>query len=97
MRTPPSLPASVRPLVARLRETPGVRRVILFGSRARGDHRERSDVDLALDAPDLSLSDWTRLRLDADDAQTLYRVDLLRLHEAPDRLRCRIDREGIDV
>jgi len=26
----------------------GARRVVLFGSRARGDHRERSDVDLAV-------------------------------------------------
>lgn len=26
----------------------GVRRVVLFGSRARGDNRERSDIDLAV-------------------------------------------------
>lgn len=97
MSVHPALPASVRPLVARLRETPGVRRVILFGSRARRDHHERSDVDLALDAPDLSLSDWTRLHLDIDDARTLYRVDLLQLHKAPRRLRQRIDSEGVNV
>ena len=91
------LPASVRPLVARLAAAEGVRRVVLYGSRARGDHRERSDVDLALDAPGLSRLDWLRLRLDADEARTLYHVDLLRLDEAPDRLRQRIEAEGVDV
>lgn len=28
----------------------GVERVVLFGSRARGDYRERSDIDLAVSA-----------------------------------------------
>jgi type III restriction enzyme len=31
--------------------TPGLRRVWIHGSRARGDHRTRSDIDLVLDAP----------------------------------------------
>lgn len=92
-----SIPPSVRPLVARLEAAPGVRRVVLFGSRARGDHRARSDVDLALDAPGLSRAAWVRLRGDADEARTLYRVDLVRLDEVPDRLRQRIEAEGIDV
>ena len=91
------LPATVRPLVARLAASPGVRRVVLFGSRARGDAGERSDVDLALDAPTLSRDDWNRLAADAEDAETLYRVDLVRLSEAPAALRQRIEAEGVDV
>ena len=93
----PAIPDSVRPLVARLSAAPGVRRVVLFGSRARGDHRPRSDVDLALDAPGLADADWLRLHADADDARTLYHVDLVRLDRVPDRLRQRIEREGVDV
>ena len=31
--------------------TPGLERLWVFGSRARGDHRQRSDIDLAADAP----------------------------------------------
>ena len=91
------LPPSVRPLVARLAAAEGVRRVVLYGSRARVDHRERSDVDLALDAPDLSRETWARLWADAQEAETLYHVDLLRLDQAPDRLRQRIQAEGVDV
>ena len=94
---PDRLPSSVRPLVARLAATPGVRRVLLFGSRARGDHAPRADVDLALDAPDLAPADWHRLCADADDADTLYRVDLVRLDAAPPALRARINAEGLRV
>ena len=97
MTAAPALPASVRPLVARLAAAPGVERVVLFGSRARGDHRERSDVDLAIHAPGLSPADWVRLRADANEARTLYRVDLVRLDQAPDGLRRRIRTEGVDV
>ncbi len=91
------VPPSVRPLVARLAAAPGVRRVVLYGSRARGDHRERSDVDLALDAPGLDRAAWLRLWADAQEARTLYHVDLVRLDHAPDRLRQRIEAEGVDV
>ena len=93
----PSLPPSVRPLVARLAAEPEVRRVVLFGSRARGDGRERSDVDLALDAPGLSRAGWLRLWADAQEADTLYRIDLVRLNEVPTPLRERIEAEGVDV
>ena len=93
----PSLPPSVRPLVAWLAAEPGVRRVVLFGSRARGDGRERSDVDLALDAPGLSRAEWVRLWADAQEADTLYRIDLVRLDEAPVAFRERIEAEGVDV
>jgi predicted nucleotidyltransferase len=30
---------------------PGVEKIILYGSRARGDHQHGSDIDLAIDAP----------------------------------------------
>ncbi|WP_420456182.1 nucleotidyltransferase family protein [Rubrivirga sp.] len=91
------VPPSVRPLVARLAATPGVRRVVLYGSRARGDHRERSDVDLALGAPGLDRAAWVRLWTDAQEAATLYHVDFLCLDGAPDRFRQRIEAEGVDV
>lgn len=35
-------------LIATLGRHYGAERIVLFGSRARGDHRERSDVDLAV-------------------------------------------------
>ena len=38
--------------------TPGLRQVWIFGSRARDDWRERSDIDLAVDAPAWSKADF---------------------------------------
>ena len=89
------LPASVRPLIRHLAATPGVRRVVLFGSRARGDAQPRADVDLALDAPGLTREGWVRLEAVAEEADTLYRVDLVRLGDAPPALRDQIAREGV--
>ena len=62
-----TIPEGIVRLVARLGAEPQVRRVILFGSRGRGDHRPRADVDLAVEAPQASARDWLRLREMAED------------------------------
>jgi len=90
----PALPDAVRRLVSRLGALPSVRRVILFGSRARGDAQPRSDVDLAVDAPGLPARDWRRLADMTEEADTLLKVDLVRLEEVPAELRARIEAEG---
>lgn len=41
----------IEDLAGRLARYPAVERVWLFGSRARGDKFERSDIDLAVEAP----------------------------------------------
>jgi predicted nucleotidyltransferase len=93
----PVLPPAVRDLVDRLQAEPSVRRVILFGSRARGDAQPRSDVDLAIDAPDMTSRDWLRVADLADEAETLLKVDLVRLDQASPELRQRIEAEGRDI
>jgi predicted nucleotidyltransferase len=91
----PPVPAAVQRLVAPLSAEPSVRRVILFGSRARGDAWPRSDVDIAIEAPGASSRDWLRLADMAEDADTLLSIDLVRLDEAPPDLRNRIQSEGL--
>lgn len=89
-----ALPEAVRRIVVRLSAEPSVRRVILFGSRARGDARLRSDVDLAAEAPGASAGEWQRLADIVEDADTLLSIDLVRLEEAPEELHRRILAEG---
>lgn len=89
-----ALPEGIRRLVDRLGAEPSVRRVILFGSRARGDAGPRSDVDLAVEAPEMGARDWLRLAGLAEDADSLLAIDLVRLEEAPAELRDRIESEG---
>lgn len=89
-----AMPEPVRRIVVRLSAEPSVWRVILFGSRARGDARPRSDVDLAVEAPGASAAEWQRLADIVEDADTLLSIDLVRLEEAPEELHRRILAEG---
>ena len=82
-------------LVQQLSEEPSVQRVLLFGSRARGTARDRSDIDLAIDAPDASEQEWDRIAVAVDEAETLLRIDLIRLDEASGDFREEIEREGV--
>lgn len=91
------IPPSAWSVVERLAAHPGVERVRLFGSRARGDHGPWSDVDFAIDAPTLAHADRARLAADADEAPTLYPFDLIWTDNAPQALRARIDAEGVPL
>ncbi len=76
---------------------PEVERVVLYGSRARGDHAPRSDIDLAIecsgeDARWGSISAYLTY-----DAPTLLNIDLTRLGSAPADLRASIERDGITL
>ena len=51
-------------------------RVIVYGSRAKGQFREGSDIDLSLDAPDLNFERLLVLRGALDDSSIPQTVDL---------------------
>lgn len=62
-----------------LKKLPFVQKIILYGSRARGDFQKRSDIDLAIICPDAQESDW-RVVLDIiENADTLLSIDCVRL------------------
>jgi predicted nucleotidyltransferase len=85
-------------LAHRISLHPAVERVWLYGSRARGDNFDRSDIDLAIEAPAMDGQDWIRMKFDLmDEAPTLLLIDLVRLEEAPDHLREQIRQEGVVV
>ena len=77
-----------------LKRFPAVERVILFGSRARGDAEPRSDIDLAVACPRAGAVDWLRILEAVEEADTLLLIDLVRLDEASADLRARISAEG---
>ncbi len=74
-------------LIAKLREAlrteHNVRFAILFGSAARGDDAERSDVDVIADLRDSSLDPVLDLSLKLEDAVGRS-VDVVRLEDAED-------------
>lgn len=70
----------------------GLSAVTLFGSRARGTHRPKSDIDLALSGGDVR-----GFILDAEEAvPTLLAFDFVDLNgPVQDELRRIIEREGV--
>lgn len=71
-----------------------VDKVILFGSRARGDFREKSDIDLAVKG-----GDFVRFALDVDEKTwTLLQYDIVNLdNEISRELRSDIEKEGVVI
>lgn len=67
-----------------LKGYPSVERATLFGSRARGDNRERSDYDIAIYGT-LSPGDRARLRLSfEEDLPTLHKIDVIFMQQHHD-------------
>ena len=55
----------------------GAQRLVLFGSRARGDHSERSDIDLAVYG--MPKENQPRFWLDAEELPTLLKLDIVQI------------------
>ncbi len=87
--------AKIRKIVLRrLRGYPA--RVYLFGSRARGDARRWSDVDVAVHARKrLPGSLLSEIREDLEESTVPYTVDVVDLAEAGAQFRSRVEREGV--
>ncbi len=75
-------------------ERHAVERVVLFGSRARGSHTRRSDVDLAVQGGDFDAFFWDV----KEKTHSLLSFDVVDLdREASEELKREIEREGITV
>lgn len=74
--------------IAALAEKYQAEKIILFGSRARGDNQERSDIDLAVYGilQENHASFWA----DIDELPTLLKFDLVHISADID---CSIDRK----
>ena len=71
-----------------------VDKILLFGSRARGDATERSDIDIAVICPKMPEKDWVRLWSSIEQTDTLLEIDLVRYDQSPMDLQQNIIREG---
>jgi predicted nucleotidyltransferase len=54
---------------------PDIQKVTLFGSRATGNFRDGSDIDLAISTPKADII--TTLRIELDDLNSPYMIDLV--------------------
>ena len=90
-----TLPDSIKNLITLIIRLINPEEIILFGSRARGDHRENSDFDIVVKAPTISPKNWAELQLTVEETPiTLFRVDLVDFNQLDDKYKKRISSEG---
>lgn len=76
------LPDEVLPrLLAILSSNPKVKQVTLYGSRAKGNWRRGSDIDLCIDGDYLSLQELDEIDARIDDLLLPWKVDITVLQE----------------
>ena len=87
-----NIPDKVRRDICRFAKQRAVKKVILFGSRARGTHTERSDIDIAVSGGDV-----TGLYLDLQEcSHTLLMFDIIDLDKGiSEELEHEIERDGV--
>jgi len=64
-----------------LEKLPFIEKIWLYGSRARGDAWDRSDIDIAIECPKASDADWHKVLDVSENADTLLKIDCVRLDE----------------
>ncbi|HMX53719.1 MAG TPA: nucleotidyltransferase domain-containing protein, partial [Plasticicumulans sp.] len=62
---------------------PGIERVLVFGSRAKGTYRNASDIDLAVLAPGMDDETFAQLWNDLDDLPLVFTLDVLHWDRLP--------------
>lgn len=56
---------------------PDIQKVLLFGSRSKGNYRPGSDIDLCIIAPNWRFNDLLKLEFIIEDLALPYKFDLI--------------------
>ena len=90
-----NLPEKVQSGILAIAQRYPIHKVVLFGSRARGDDKLASDVDLAVfPAPEFNSRGYFGSEM--DDLETLLKIDLVYIDGSTElELLERINKEGV--
>ena len=82
--------------LAELARRYGARRLVLYGSRARGDHRYNSDVDLAVYG--MPEKNEGAFGMDCDELPTLLKLDIVQIREGMNpTFLANIEKDGVTL
>ncbi len=82
--------------LAELARRYGARRLVLYGSRARGDHRYNSDVDLAVYG--MPEKNEGAFGMDCDELPTLLKLDIVQIREGMNpAFLANIEKDGVTL
>ncbi len=77
---------------------PDIQQVIVYGSRAKGNYRAGSDIDMTMKGSRLEWSDLHVIEQEIDDLMLPYKVDLSIYNQIDNaELREHIERRGIPL
>lgn len=77
---------------------PNIYKIILFGSRARGDFKNSSDIDLAIFSKCESNQETANFTNDIENLDTLFKFDIVFINPGTDqKLLDNINKEGIVI
>ena len=99
-KTPPfGLPAqALARICTELAQTTHLERALIFGSRAKGNYRHGSDIDIALVGPALTDAEQLDLEDRLDELLLPYSIDLCRVEVIDNpALQEHIQRVGIQI
>ena len=91
-------PATLEKLRGVFSRHDAIERVLIYGSRAKGNYHPGSDIDLTLMGREIPFSEFMRIEDEIDDLMLPYSVDLSQYRQIanPDLL-AHIDRVGMEV
>ncbi|PLX01165.1 MAG: hypothetical protein C0594_14055 [Marinilabiliales bacterium] len=64
-------------IISILEKNDRIKEIVLFGSRAKGNYSDGSDIDLALKGDNLELRDLTNVKIDLDGLLIPNKIDLV--------------------
>ena len=86
-------------IVSIIKKYEEVEKAVIFGSRARGDYKDCSDIDIALFGNTLTHTINTKIFYDIDELYLPYKIDLINFNsiEDEDAIKENILKEGIEI
>jgi len=67
----------IRELQEIFRRHSNIKKVLIFGSRSKGNYRNGSDIDLAVIGNDIDYNQLLTISCEIDELELLYSIDLL--------------------